>query len=142
MAIAEATISTNVWDTFRGYLNHSSVTNHANILSAYAKSFTKDGSNKDFVVIYKPSISEVKRTFTLYEYPISIDIEIVCSEEEQMKVISDAVRARIDANRSSARSDGLFDMLITADETTSELRDKVRILHTTMTVEAVWRGAG
>lgn len=138
--ISKAGISTEIWDTIRGYLNNSAVTNNAALVSAYAKSFTKDASNKDFVVVHKPSVTEEMLTFTKKSHPFTIDIEIVVSEEEQMKVISDAVRARIEANRVSARGVGLYNLMITGDDVSYETRDDVRILHNMMTLEGVHRG--
>lgn len=141
MAVAAATITTNIWDAIRGYINHASVTNNAVLISAYAKTFTKDASGKDFVAIHKPNVSEEMLTVTKKKYPFSIDIEIVVSEEEQLKVISDAVRARIESNRATARTtDGLLMLRFTNDEITYEERDNVRMFHNILTIEGLHLG--
>lgn len=141
MAIAIATIRTNIWDTILGYVNHSSVTNLAKIVGSYAKSYTKNASNKDFVVLHNPRITQDILTMTKKQYPVSMEIEVVCSENEQLKVIVDAVCARIDANKANARSDALFDLEYEDREPTPELRDGVRILHFPIVLTATYRGA-
>jgi len=139
--VNKATIGTDIWDVIRGYLNITAITNAAKIVSAYAKSYIKDNSNKDFVVIHKPEISEDTLTMTKKSYPFTILIEIVVSEEEQMKVISDLIRATIESNRESARGSAVFNLKIVKDDTSYETRENVRILHNLLTLQGVYRGA-
>jgi len=140
MAIARATINTDIWDTIRGYLNDSSVTNIAKLVSAYAKSFTKDASSKDFVVLHSPGITETRLTFTKISYPFTMQVEVVVSEEEQMKVLNAAIRARVAASLNNARGDGIFNLRISGDTTSYETREDVRILHNIITLEGIYRG--
>ena len=141
MAIDRATIGTNTWDTIFGLLNVAAITNNAQVASAYAKSYIKNASNKDFVVIHKPSITEDILSFTNKKtYNVSIDIEIVCSEEEQLKVLSDLVRTTLQSGISTTRAAYLFNFRITGDEIAYELRDNRRIFHNILTAEYYRRG--
>jgi hypothetical protein len=145
MAIAKATIGTDVWDTIRALLNVAAITNNAKIVSAYAKSYKKNASNKDFVVIHKPSITNPRdnkeTSFTgKKKYDVSIMIEVVCTEEEQMKVIADQVRNLLDSGITTTRGFYLFGFVMSGDEVVPETRDNRQILHNLLTAEYFWRG--
>ena len=141
MAINSATISTNTWDVIYTLLNVSAITNIAQISSAYAKSYTTNASNKPFVVIHRPNITEEVISFTGKKtYMVSIDIEIVCSEEEQLKVLGDTVRNLLESGIATTRAVYLFGFKVVSDNTAYELRTNRRILHNMMTIEYYRRG--
>lgn len=115
VTITKEFTSTDIYETFYDLINANAMSVTYNtktytlqtLTSAYNEKMIMDKNSYPIVVINDANISTEKRTNSITESPISIDIDIFATSSKEARLFKDKIINTVDTNRAALTTDGI-----------------------------------
>lgn len=115
VTITKEFTSTDIYETFYDLINANAMSVTYNtktytlqtLTSAFNEKMIMDKNSYPIVVINDANISTEKRTNSITESPISIDIDIFATSSKEARLFKDKIINTVDTNRAALTTDGI-----------------------------------
>lgn len=115
VTITKEFTSTDIYETFYDLINANAMSVTYNtktytlqtLTSAFNEKMIMDKNSYPIVIINDANISTEKRTNSITESPISIDIDIFATSSKEARLFKDKIINTVDTNRAALTTDGI-----------------------------------